>query len=287
MKKDYSQNPWIFVALTLLLTWGFWGAAIILDKPIDQFPTGLLMALGGVGPMAAVIILLNTVNDRNYRREFASRLFDPRRIPLNWGLIILLFSPVLAIIAFLISQPLFGIPLMINRSREFLNRGPGGFLWLLIFTLFFGPVPEEIGWRGYAQDRLQNRYSALITSLIIGLIWSTWHFPLCFIEGTFQYSLGVGSPIFWRYFLDKLPEAVIMTWIYNHTRRSTLSAVLFHFITNLNPVEGIFATHKEGAAFLPAEETLWILFVLRITAAVLIVVIWGPRTLSGRMKKLS
>jgi hypothetical protein len=29
-----------------------------------------------------------------------------------------------------------------------------------------------------------------------------------------------------------IPQSILMTWTYNHTQRSTLSAVLFHFMIN-------------------------------------------------------
>lgn len=37
---------------------------------------------------------------------------------------------------------------------------------------------EELGWRGFLYPKLRNKYSFISSSLIIGLIWSVWHFPL-------------------------------------------------------------------------------------------------------------
>ena len=49
--------------------------------------------------------------------------------------------------------------------------GPGG----LYFVIFGSLFAEEPGWRGFAQPRLQTHYGALTASLLIGLLWSTWH----------------------------------------------------------------------------------------------------------------
>jgi uncharacterized protein len=37
---------------------------------------------------------------------------------------------------------------------------------------------EEIGWRGFLVPELSKRYSYTQTSIIVGLIWSVWHFPI-------------------------------------------------------------------------------------------------------------
>ncbi|WP_082663009.1 CPBP family intramembrane glutamic endopeptidase [Thermococcus sp. 2319x1] len=45
-----------------------------------------------------------------------------------------------------------------------------------------GPLQEEFGWRGYASPRLQANHSALVSSVIIGVLWAFWHLPLNFMS---------------------------------------------------------------------------------------------------------
>jgi membrane protease YdiL (CAAX protease family) len=112
-------------------------------------------------------------------------------------------------------------------------NGVAGLLSLVFFTFWFGPLPEEIGWRGFAQDRLQARWSPLLSSLVIGLVWALWHVPLFFVPGTFQHQLGWRSPRFWIFSASLIPLSIVMTWVYNRAGRSTLAAALIHFSGNL------------------------------------------------------
>src|SRR5215207_7524402 len=56
--------------------------------------------------------------------------------------------------------------------------------WLSLFPMFplllifDGPLGEEPGWRGYALPRLQAGRSALVASLVLGVIWAFWHLPI-------------------------------------------------------------------------------------------------------------
>lgn len=50
-------------------------------------------------------------------------------------------------------------------------------LWIpfAITILFLGPLSEEFGWRGCAQDRLGARFTPLAGSLVLGVVWALWH----------------------------------------------------------------------------------------------------------------
>jgi membrane protease YdiL (CAAX protease family) len=98
-----------------------------------------------------------------------------------------------------------------------------------VFTqLFAGPVSEEAGWRGFALPRLEAKYNALLSSLILGVIWTFWHLPLFFLTG--QSQVGIPFPI---YLLLVTSVTVYLTWLYNNTRGSLIITTLAHFSFNL------------------------------------------------------
>jgi len=64
-----------------------------------------------------------------------------------------------------------------------------GILSSIFFTSFLACANEEIGWRGFALPKLQVNYNTLYSSVILGIIWGFWHFPLFFIlPGTGQFT---------------------------------------------------------------------------------------------------
>ena len=108
----------------------------------------------------------------------------------------------------------------------------------------------------------------MASSLILGLVWALWHLPLFFIAGSYQSGLR-GAPFCWLFPVQVVALSVAVTWICNHNRRSTLSAVLLHFMVNF-----------VGELFLltPRAEVCYAL--LWIIAAVVVPLVWGPKTLT-------
>ena len=100
-----------------------------------------------------------------------------------------------------------------------------------------GPLGEELGWRGFALPRLQQRLTALTSSVLLGLVWGLWHIPLYFVPGTGQFELlragtspafAIGGFVGWTIGLS-----VLFTWLFNQTRGSLIVVILFHAAVNL------------------------------------------------------
>lgn len=264
-----DARPWLFLGLTLGLTWSVEFLAAAIDGFIPRWGVTVLHYLGGLMPLAVAAGLTHLKHGRPFQRDFWQRIIDFRRISFVWYLVIFLYTPLKSGLAALIDLTLGGqgiAPEAVSRFAEQpLLIVPTVFFWLI-----FGPVPEEPGWRGYALDGVESRQSALSASLVVGVAWSLWHVPLFFIEGTWQAEqVGLGTQRFWFYLITIVVEAVLYTWIYNNTSRSTLSAILFHFAGN-----------AFGEMFALSEQAEVYNFVIGIVAVIVVVVIWGPKTLT-------
>jgi membrane protease YdiL (CAAX protease family) len=277
LPREFLQyaNPRRFFALALGLSWLFWTPIALLGLEPFSMPGIGLFALGGLGPAAAEFVLILREADPAYVQDYRQRVLDNRRIGPRWGLVVLLFFPVVNGIALGLvvldggSLPAFG-------TATDLLADPITILPYAGFIMLFGPLPEELGWRGYALDGLQARWSALAASLILGTLWAAWHLPLFFMAGSFQAELGLFTPQFAFYTGSIVVSSILYTWIYNNTNRSTLSAILFHFMTNFS-----------GELMGLSDRARLYQFGLITLAAMLVVLAWGPGTLTGNPRERS
>lgn len=105
---------------------------------------------------------------------------------------------------------------------------PAFLLMLPLYVLLFGG-PEELGWRGYALPRLQARFSALTSTLLLAGIWMAWHVPVLALPSV----LFDEVPLL-PYLVVGVASSVVYTWLYNSTRGSILIVMVLHGATNLS-----------------------------------------------------
>lgn len=62
---------------------------------------------------------------------------------------------------------------------------------LFIPMMVFGGGLEEIGWRGFLQPSLEEKFGFVFATMIQGIIWPAWHFPLWFLHNANQSTFSV------------------------------------------------------------------------------------------------
>lgn len=265
------STPWTYFTLTFAWSWTFWaGAALTSGSGLSS----LFLALGGLGPAVTAIGLTALTQGRAGLRDFWVRLTDIRRMSWAWLAVIFLIPIFYTALAVSTSWLIDGRTPTLATPMHYISA-PLHFAGFALFTLVYGPLPEELGWRGYALGRLQQTMNALSASLVLGCFWSLWHLPLFFIPGNLVAEIfPFGSARFWAAFgLGILAQSIILTWIYNSTR-STLAAILFHYAINL-----------VGEFFqLPGDTKTFQFFWLSLMAIAAIVA-FGPDTLSANRQK--
>ncbi len=95
-------------------------------------------------------------------------------------------------------------------------------LIMILVFLSITSLGEEIGWRGFVLPRLQRRFSALTSSVFLGMVWGIWHIPMFISTGMNLSSLLVQL-------LTIISFSIIITWVYNNTKGSLFIVWLFHW----------------------------------------------------------
>jgi len=268
MENNDLQKPlwrnWLFFILALGWSWLFWIPLIFLKLVFNAMPGIILYSIGGLGPALSAIYLVRTTQEKDEQREFWKRVIDYKRVSWRWFLASL-FIPLLIAIFTVLIAPFFTIEYSNWQPMWLLFQNPLIFVFFLVSTLLFGPLPEEIGWRGYGLEGLQMKYSAVQSSLIVGFFWSLWHIPLFLTkDSVFAATYPLFSPSFWLWGISLLSISIIMTWIFNRTGKSTLTAILFHF--SMSATSGFFSFQSQMQSIMLIGFALFALFVLAVSS---------------------
>ena len=231
--RSIVSSPWIYFAATFAWTWGFCALLIFGDLGAREGAASAILLLAMIGPGVTGILFNRLANDPQQRRDFWRRVVDPRRARAPWLLATLAIPFVLQLSAGLFDGLFGGAgPCWGDAAPAFLAEPMTQLLSLWIITLV--PFFEELGWRGYAQDRLMRRHSGLGASVILGVVWSLWHLPAFFVPGTYHADLGFFSIDALLFFVGVVALSVVVSWIYLNTGRSILVMALLHATVNLS-----------------------------------------------------
>lgn len=198
----------LFFALAYGLSLVLW--LPVLKKWID-FP--LALSIGTFGPTLSALIT-HRIYGGNWRFARLWTTLPDLAIGIASGTLLVLIAAFTA--AFFMTE-----------------SGVGRWQWsslgqILIFflpNLLGGPLGEEGGWRGYALPRLQRRFNPAISSILLGFVWANWHLPLIVAH---VYNVN-----WWQYVLVTIAASVFLTFTFNISNGSILSAVAVHGVYNV------------------------------------------------------
>ncbi len=216
--RSENRNLVLFFLIAFAWSWFFWLLQI----------WGFNLYVAPFGPFVAAFLLVYFQEGSGGVKELLMKGFDPR-IGKVWYVPAFLLWPVIAGFSLLGAFLNEGsIPELVMLSQPWL------ILWNFVYIFFLGgPLQEEFGWRGYALPRLQSRHSALVSSVVLGVIWAVWHLPL-----NFMYWLGpqyeVGMAMFLSTVILFVFVSILFTWLCNNTGGSIFAALIFHTMLNLS-----------------------------------------------------
>ena len=224
--ENYKYKPVLFFVLAYVFTWIFWIPAIFLSEIISP----VLMLIGLMAPAIVSTIFIMVSGSDALKQDFKNKIIGFYKVKwLNVVWAVIVFAIVI-VCSILLSLP-FGQSLAqfsFTEGFSFTGVGIAG----AFITITIASIIEEVGWKGYCEDSIGNYMNWFWESMIFGVLWSLWHLPLIFIQGTYQAGLMVNPLYVINFFVSGIPMGFVITWVYLESDRSILACMIFHFFVN-------------------------------------------------------
>ena len=192
---------------------------------------GVILALAQVAaPDLAVLIVARIRGGRRLLRAVGSR-FRPwsnevgaRRGIRIWIAVVIVFSA---------CNLISGLLHRAFVAQDFTWHFSWSMLALLPVAMLLdaGALLEENGWRGFALPVLLRTRGPLVASLIVGLAWASWHFPVKYDAFT-DYGLWGGLAYLGAFTIKIVAMSVVITFFWARAGQATLLAIAMHGLSN-------------------------------------------------------
>lgn len=264
-----------FLFLTFAMAWALWMPALgwlrsmgrlggtDAEQPLAGMPVwiGVLWFVGASSPSLVALALTAAEGGTPAVADLLGRLFEWN---VGWGfnLAAWLGPVVLGLTAVGLHVASGGIGV-----RWQTRRVPVAVI-ALAAALPFGPLGEELGWRGFLLDELLVSRGAVVAALIVGFVWTFWHLPVFWAPLATSIS---GEPVtidrVIRYWLEVTAVSVIMTWLFVETAGSLWISVGFHAAWNADQHRFFFAPFSDETS---ARVNTFVVALMVVVAVVLL-----------------
>ena len=198
---------------------------ILTRRDILPFDLALYESLGPIfGVALPAFLVVAAMHGRDGVRDLARRSLR-WRVGVRWYLFAFFSVPISVVLC---ASVIFGLAPL----NALLNK------WELLFTyvlpqlvllIVFFIVAEEIGFMGFLQARLQERYGPLKASVIVTLPFALYHLPVLLVEGGLTLAqLPLTLVLLGILAISQMFGRVVLMWLYNNTSYSVLLVGLFH-----------------------------------------------------------
>ncbi len=225
-KDEYRYRPVLFFICAYFFTWIFWIPAIFVPETAGS----VLMLVGLIAPAVVSTAFVLVSGNAELKKDLKDKIigfYKVKWVNVFWAVV------VFALIVFfsILLSLLFGQSLkQFSFTEDFSFTGVG--IGTAFVTITVASIIEEVGWKGYCEDSIGQYMNWFWESLLFGVLWSLWHLPLIFIEGTYQAGLMVNPLYVINFFVSGIPLGYIITWVYLVSDRSILACMIFHLFVN-------------------------------------------------------
>jgi len=181
-------------------------------------------------PMFVAVLLTVLLDGRTGIQRLLAHLVH-WKVPFYWYLIVLSLPVLYSLVWIFLDALSSGTGLQAGLGSIFVwlraitHNGPA--ILVMVLTMAFMEIGEEIGWRGFALDRLLKYQNPLVASVIVGFFWGIWHLPSVLDptsvlnKAPLPYSLSLFT-------LGTIVFSFVFTWLWQKTGGSLPVICLFH-----------------------------------------------------------
>lgn len=208
--------------VTYLVTWSVWfGVSSLASLGSTGFfgGRGPLFLLGVFAPGLVALAFTAQAEGRAGVTRLLARI-GHWRVSARWYLFAISYFAVLKLAAAIVHR------VVTNEWPRF-GGTPVALILVGIAISTWAQAGEEVGWRGYALPRLAQPLGLGGASLVIGVIWASWHLPLFVLPDS-----GSTGQSFPAYLLQVMAMSVAVTFLYWKTDGSLLLAMVMHAAVN-------------------------------------------------------
>lgn len=252
----------VFIVSAVAVTWAAGSLVLIsnqaaligggLKRPALELPIGLavmLLLVADLGPTLGALVALLLFDGPRGARKWIGQLAR-WRIAWYWYAVALAGPTAISLVGVGAYVALGGV-----MGSSWIVLQPGR-----IALTAVGGWAEELGWRGFAQPKLQGRLGAVAAAVVVGVMWNVWHQWQLVAPGGAGFAWGDAG---WS-LLYLISISVLIAWIYNNARASLPAAIAAHVGINavrFNPypvalVTMAFAVAAVLVTFITGPESL-------------------------------
>jgi uncharacterized protein len=233
------KKPAVFFVLTFSFSSIFY-YLIALTGTIAKYSLWIMWC-PGISAIITQLVFNKSLHNMGWKICQKKYLFISYLIPMGYGLVVYGIVWLTALGPFNsegITDQIVNTFTLVNIPPSFITIG---YVFVMIslgvIVSFISVLGEEIGWRGLLVPELSKHFSYTVTSLLSGIIWAFWHYPLILFA---DYNNSGVSSILGLFFFTVV--VIGLSFIYAWLRIKTNSlwtAVLLHASNNVY-IQAIF-----------------------------------------------
>lgn len=227
-----QYNAIKYFSYTFIWTTLFWLiGAYYSFEPNNKFYV-IFLLLGLVVPFMMALIFIYKDKNSSLKEEFKTKFTNFKDIDKKSLPFFVFLMPLSVIVS-------IGISLFFGESSEQFalssNFSFSAGTVPVLLLLFLAATFEELGWRGYGFESLEQKFNFFYASLIFSFLWSAWHLPLSFVNNSYQYVIFQENILHGiNFYLSIIPLGFIISWMWIKNSRNIPMAIAFHYIINLS-----------------------------------------------------